>query len=68
MPSPSRRVPRCVSVSPDGAWVVSGDDNGIVSLWETLVGREIKRWKFSGRIGALEWCPRSDVNFIAVGV
>lgn len=59
---------RCLSVSQDGAWVVSGDDNGVVSLWETLVGREVKRWKFSGRIGALEWCPRSDVSFIAVGV
>ena len=59
---------RCISVSPDGAWVVSGDANGIVSLWEVLVGREVKRWKFDGQIGAIQWCPRTDVSYFVVGV
>ncbi|EJD01072.1 BOP1NT-domain-containing protein [Fomitiporia mediterranea MF3/22] len=59
---------RCVSISPDGAWVVSGDERGVVSLWETLVGREVKRWKFDSQIGAIQWCPRTDVRYFAVGV
>lgn len=59
---------RAVSVSPDGAWVVSGDDDGIISLWEVLVGREVKRWTLKGRIGAIDWCPRKDVSFFVVGV
>lgn len=59
---------RCLSISPDGAWVVSGDEGGVVSLWEANVGREVKRWKFEDKIGALEWCPRLDVGFIVVGV
>ncbi|CAA7260169.1 unnamed protein product [Cyclocybe aegerita] len=59
---------RCVSVSPDGAWVISGDEAGVVSLWEINVGREVKRWKFEGKIGALGWCPRTDVNYFAVGI
>lgn len=59
---------RCVSVSPDGAWVVSGDDKGVVRLWEVLVGREVKRWKFKGTVGAVEWCPRTDVSYFVVGV
>ncbi|KAF7981571.1 hypothetical protein HWV62_32600 [Athelia sp. TMB] len=58
---------RCLNVSPDGAWVISGDEDGIVSLWEVNVGREVKRWKFEGKIGALEWCPRLDVSFFVVG-
>ncbi|KAF8211329.1 ribosome biogenesis protein ERB1 [Mycena galopus ATCC 62051] len=59
---------RCVSISPDGAWVISGDDGGVVSLWEVNVGREVKRWKFAGKIGALEWCPRLDVSYFVVGI
>lgn len=59
---------RCISVSPDGSWIISGDEDGIVSLWEILVGREVKRWKFNGKIGALAWCPRTDIAYFAVGV
>lgn len=59
---------RCVSVSPDGEWVISGDEGGVVSLWEIMVGREVKRWQFEGKIGALAWCPRSDVSYFAVGL
>ncbi|KII95777.1 hypothetical protein PLICRDRAFT_97306 [Plicaturopsis crispa FD-325 SS-3] len=59
---------RCVGVSPDGAWAVSGDEDGVVSLWEVNVGREVKRWKFDSKIGAVEWCPRLDVSFFVVGL
>lgn len=59
---------RCISVSPDGAWVLSGDESGVLSLWEVIVGREVKRWKFDGKIGAVEWCPRTDVSYFAVGM
>ncbi|THH11551.1 hypothetical protein EW145_g600 [Phellinidium pouzarii] len=59
---------RCLSVSPDGAWAVSGDEQGTVSLWEILVGREVKKWKFDGKIGAIQWCPRTDVDYFVVGI
>lgn len=59
---------RCVSISPDGAWAASGDEDGIVSLWEVSVGREVKRWKFAGKVGAIEWCPRTDVSFFVIGM
>ncbi|KAJ4472272.1 NUC169 domain-containing protein [Lentinula aciculospora] len=58
---------RCISVSPDGAWVVSGDEGGVVGLWEVNVGREIKKWKFDGKIGSIEWCPRTDTCYFVVG-
>jgi ribosome biogenesis protein ERB1 len=59
---------RCLGISPDGSWAVSGDETGVVSLWEVNVGREVKRWSFKGKIGAIEWCPRMDVSYFAVGV
>ena len=59
---------RALSVSPDGAWAVSGDENGNVSLWEVIVGKEVKRWKFPGKVGAVEWCPRTDVSFFVVAM
>ncbi|KAH9077443.1 BOP1NT-domain-containing protein [Lactarius deliciosus] len=46
---------RCVSISPDGAWVV------------IIVGREVKRWTLNQKVGAVEWCPRTDVSFFVVG-
>ncbi|KAG6855056.1 Ribosome biogenesis protein erb1 [Blastosporella zonata] len=64
---PKGRV-RCVSISPDGGWAISGDESGKVSLWEINVGREVKSWKFDSKIGALEWCPRLDVNYFVVSV
>ncbi|TFY65102.1 hypothetical protein EVJ58_g2197 [Rhodofomes roseus] len=59
---------RALSVNPDGAWAVSGDENGNVGLWEVMVGKEVKRWKFQGKVGAVEWCPRTDVSFFVVGI
>ncbi|CAK5276010.1 unnamed protein product [Mycena citricolor] len=59
---------RSLSISPDGAWAISGDESGVVSLWEVNVGRQVKRWKFTGKIGALDWCPRVDVSYFVVGV
>jgi len=67
VPHEGHRV-RAISVSPDGGWVVSGDESGVVRLWEVMVGKEVKRWKFQGKIGAVEWSPRTDVSFFVVAV
>ncbi|KAF9821433.1 hypothetical protein IEO21_00679 [Rhodonia placenta] len=67
VPHEGNRV-RTISVSPDGGWVVSGDEGGVVRLWEVMVGKEVKRWKFQGRVGAVEWCPRPDVSFFVVAI
>lgn len=59
---------RATAISPDGAWVVSADESGIVSLWEVMVGREVRRWVMGDKVGAVEWCPRTDVSFFVVSV
>ncbi|KAF8631298.1 hypothetical protein AX15_002617 [Amanita polypyramis BW_CC] len=59
---------RCISTSPDGNWAVSGDEDGVVILWEVSVGREVKRWSFTGKVGAVDWCPRMDVSFFVIAI
>ncbi|KAG8870535.1 Ribosome biogenesis protein erb1 [Serendipita sp. 405] len=59
---------RCLSISPDDEWVVSGDENGVVSLWEVITGHEAARWSFEQRIGSITWCPRKDVSYFVVGL
>ena len=47
---------------------MTGAYDGVVRLWEVIVGKEVKRWTFKGKVGSVEWCPRTDVSFFAVGV
>ena len=35
---------RCLSASPDGQFLVSGDENGVVRLWEVQTGRLLRSW------------------------
>ena len=34
----------CLSVSPDGQFLVSGDEAGVVRLWEVQTSRLLKSW------------------------
>jgi ribosome biogenesis protein ERB1 len=59
---------RCIAVSPDDEWVVSGDETGTVSLWEAFTGHESAQWSFGQKIGSLVWCPKKDVSFFLIGL
>ncbi|PVG04148.1 BOP1NT-domain-containing protein [Serendipita vermifera] len=59
---------RCIAVSPDDEWVVSGDETGTVSLWEAFTGHESTQWNFGQKIGSLVWCPKKDVSFFLIGL
>ena len=59
---------RCVAISPDDEWAISGDETGLVSLWEVSTGHQATTWRFGQKIGSLTWCPRKDVSFFAVGL
>ena len=37
-------VVRCLTVSPDGQFMASGDENGVVRLWEVQTGRLLRSW------------------------
>lgn len=59
---------RCVSASPDGAWVVSASECGAISLWEVIVGREVKKWNASGKVRSISWCPNPESCYFVVGL
>jgi ribosome biogenesis protein ERB1 len=59
---------RCLSTSPGGDWVVTGDESGLVSLWESATGHEAAHWNLNGKISAVAWCPREDVSYFIVCV
>lgn len=59
---------RCISVSSDGAWVVSASEHGVISLWEVIVGREVKRWNVSGKVGSISWCTNPESYYFVVGL
>lgn len=43
---------RCVSFSPDGKWIATGDQDGAVSLWEVSSAGRVRR-TFSGHTAAV---------------
>lgn len=59
---------RCVSASPDGAWVISASEDGAISLWEVIVGREVKKWNASGKVGSVSWCPNTEACYFVIGL
>jgi len=59
---------RCISASPDGTWVVSASDDGAISIWEVIVGREVKKWKAPGTVASVSWCPNPESYYFAVGL
>lgn len=38
---------RCLTVSPDGQFMVSGSEDGVVRLWEVQTGRMVRKWDLS---------------------
>lgn len=50
------------AISPDGQIIASGDDSGLITLWDTATGREIR--SFSGHVGsvlACAWHPEGKI-------
>ena len=41
---------RCLSISSDGQFLASGDENGIVRLWEVQTGRLLKSWNLNDSV------------------
>ena len=37
-----------LSMTPDGKTLVTGDDKGVVIVWDRAAGKEIRRWKLNG--------------------
>ncbi|WVQ69819.1 ribosome biogenesis protein ERB1 [Kwoniella botswanensis] len=56
----SSRV-RSVSTSPDGLWVATGSEDGVVRVWDLGNGREVWKWDLkNGAIQHLSFSPYKD--------
>ena len=44
-------VVRCISVSPDGQFLSSGDEEGVVRVWEVQTGRLLRSWDLNDVVG-----------------
>jgi WD40 repeat protein/DNA-binding SARP family transcriptional activator len=46
-----------VSYSPDGRWLATGDNNGVVMVWDNATRREVATFEHKGRIHAVAFSP-----------
>lgn len=62
---------KCVDVDRSGNWVVTGDEDGYVRMWECRRARQMNVWRLGKKdddgITAVKWCPlESGVLLLAV--
>src|SRR5581483_10301767 len=54
-------------LSADGKTLISGDDGGVVIVWDREAGKELRRWKTKGWVYALALTPTADRAFTSEG-
>lgn len=64
---------RTISVDPNGLWLATGSDDGTVTVWEILSGRQVYKLQAidveenpEEHIDALEWHPDPSVAILAI--
>lgn len=46
-----------LSVDPTGQWLLSGDESGMIKIWEVSTGKSLNEWNLSEPIGDISWNP-----------
>lgn len=55
----------CVAFAPDGKRFVTGDEDFFVKIWDTMTGREVKRFEVDSGLDGITWSH--DGKLIAAG-
>ena len=61
-----KEVMRCIAMDPQGEFVASGSDEGIIVITEALTGMEIQRIQFEHAIRDIQW-GKDDILFLGKG-
>src|SRR5262249_5126836 len=49
---------KCVAFSPDREWILAGDSNGVVTIWETATGRLLQQLRgHTDLVGRIAFSP-----------
>jgi len=56
---------RSVSFSPDGRFLASGGEDGVVRMWDIESGREVRRMEHGEWVSGVSFSP--DGRFLASG-
>ncbi|KAK2188830.1 hypothetical protein NP493_122g03038 [Ridgeia piscesae] len=56
---------RCISVSPDGQWLVSGSDDSTLKFWEVATARCLKTLHVGGVVKDIAWNPNVTLSLVA---
>ena len=58
---------RTISISPNGLFLASGDEDHNVVIWNTRSGKKVRQYRLPNKIiDQIEWCPTMDQCLLAV--
>lgn len=58
---------RTIALSPNGAYLASGDEDSNCVIWCVKTGKIVRKYKLSNKvIDKLQWCPNASFCILAV--
>ena len=52
-----------IAVSPTGEYFATGDNSGLMCVWETLSSRQLYAKTFNDPIYSIDWSPSNIIGF-----
>lgn len=58
---------RAIAVSPNGAFLATGDEDSNVVIWCVRTSKIVRKYKMSNKvIDKIQWCPNASFSILAV--
>ena len=54
-----------ISVDPSGSYLASGDESGVLIIWNVYTGRLIREYKFEQSVQDVQWNKNKDIQLLA---
>lgn len=53
----------CLTISPEGTYLASGDETGLLIIWESQTSKPLWQQKYEEPILSLDWSPNNLIGF-----